>query len=128
MAIQDRTSLRNGKMDAITTDIGTSGKLKIYTSAYGTLLGTWVWTGTNMFGASSGGVITMEAPASASITAAATGTAAIGKITTSADVDVRTGLTVGTSGTHIIVDSTTITSGDPIVLNYAASTITAPYA
>lgn len=124
MAAQFRNSLRNTRASAINTDIGTSGKLKIYTSAYGTLLATYVWTGTNMFGSPSTGVMTMLAPAASTVAGSGTGAAAIAKITTSADVDVIKDLTVATSAADVIIDNTSINSGQNVVLDYANCTIT----
>lgn len=51
----------------------------------------------------------------------ATNVANSGRIRTSAAADVVTGLTVGTSGTDIILDSTTITAGNSITINATPS-------
>lgn len=56
-------------------------------------------------------------------TATGTGTAAEAKITDSAGTTIVSGLTVGTSGTDIIIDSTSITTGQTVNFN-ATSTIT----
>jgi hypothetical protein len=79
MAISYKTSIRNSRMDTITTSIGASGHLLVYTGSgpaltatpTGTLLSTH--TLSNPLGAgSSGGVLTFGAIGSA--TAAASGT------------------------------------------------------
>ena len=49
-----------------------------------------------------------------SITAIATGTAATAQITDSAGTVIISGLTVGTSGTDVIINSTSITSGQTV--------------
>jgi hypothetical protein len=63
----------------------------------------------------SAGVITM-AGAPKSGTATGTGTAAAARIRTGAAADVVTGLTVGTSGSDINLNSTSITTGQTITL------------
>lgn len=123
MAIQLKNTLRNSRADAITTAVGTGGKLKIYSASYATLLATFTWSG-NMWGAASNGVVTMLAPTATTVAAAAGGTAAIAKITTSADVDILKDFTVGTSGTEIIIDNTSINSGQNVSLTYGSCTIT----
>ena len=68
-------------------------------------------------GTVSGDTLTLDMDPDISDTSAdATGTAAEAKITTLGDVDKITGLTVGTSGTDIIVDSVSITSGQTVTL------------
>jgi hypothetical protein len=49
-------------------------------------------------------------------TASATGTAALAQICDSNNVPIITGLTVGTSGTDIIIGSTSITSGETVTV------------
>lgn len=56
-------------------------------------------------------------------TASGSGTAAAAQITDSAGTVVVDGLTVGTSGTNIIIDNTSITVGQTVSFN-ATSTIT----
>ena len=69
----------------------------------------------------SGGVITM-AGAPKSGTATGTGTAASARMRTSAAADVLTGLTVGTSGADINLNSTSITTGQTVTLTSATVT------
>ena len=56
------------------------------------------------------------------VLAAADGTAAEAKIVDRDDVDIVTGLTVGTSGTNITLDSVSITTGQTV--NLTSATIT----
>ena len=49
----------------------------------------------------------------------ATGTAAVARIRTSANVDVVTGLTVGLSASDINLDSLSITAGQTVTINSA---------
>lgn len=116
MAFSFVVALRNARADSITTQLGTGAKLKIYTSAYGTLLATWSWTG-NVWVAAASGIITMNAPTTNPVTPAANGTAAIAKLTTSADADKIIDLTVGTSGTDVVLNNTSIATTAPITLN-----------
>lgn len=116
-----KESVRNARLDAIISAVGSSGKLKIYSgsqptnvdTALGaqTLLASLALSATAAPGASSG-VLTFNAITNDS-SADATGTAAWFTITTSADVRVVDG-TVGTSGTDMIIDNTSITSGQVV--------------
>lgn len=114
-------AIRNAGLDAITTAVGASGKLKIYSGTQPTgvatalgaqvLLASLALSATFAAGAS-GGVLTASAITNDS-SADATGTAAWGTLTTSADVRI-VDFTVGTSGTDMIIDSTSITSGQVV--------------
>ena len=110
------------RMTAVVTAIGTSGKLKLYASDGTTLLATF--TLASPAGTAAGaGVLTLadQNGATAGIlntTASAAGTAALASITTSADVVVvNPTLTVGTSGTDIILDNCALVSGQAITIN-----------
>jgi hypothetical protein len=70
----------------------------------------------NPAGTVSAGVLTINTTTPLTINASATGTAAKAEIRTSADVVIVTGLTVGTSGTDVIVNSTSITSGQAVTM------------
>jgi hypothetical protein len=111
-------------MNSVVTTIGTSGKLKLFTSA-DALLATFTLASTA--GTVSGAVLTFSDAngATAGIlntTASAAGTATKASISTSADVDVITGLTVGTTGTDLILDNNVLTSGQAITINSATIT------
>lgn len=115
------TTIRNAGLDAITTAIGSSGKLKIYSGTQPTdvstslgaqtLLASLALSATFAAGAS-GGVLTANSITNDS-SADNSGTAAWGTLTTSADVRVCD-FTVGTSGTDMIIDSTSITAGQVV--------------
>lgn len=123
MSVSYSTTLKNTRMDAVTTAIGSAGKLVIGTSSLSGATGVLatITLGSSAFGASSSGVITLSGlPLSAS--ASAGGTAAKAEIRTSADAVIVTGLTVGTSASDIIVGTTTIASGNTV--NVTAGTIT----
>ena len=124
MAVTYSAATKTGRMNAVVTQIGTSGKLKLFTAA-DALLATFTLASTA--GTVSGSVLTLSDAngATAGIlntTASAAGTATKATITTSADVDVITGLTVGTSGTDLVMDNNVLASGQAITINSATIT------
>ncbi len=120
MAVTYTTALKNTRLDAVVTAIGASGKLEIGTTGMGTVLATITLDATA--GTTSGGVLTFSSFPKSDSSADATGTAAAARIRTSANADVVTGLTVGTSGTDVILDSTGITGGQVVTINSATIT------
>ena len=121
MALQYSTTHRTNAMADITTQVGATGALLIYTgaapascatAASGTLLATL--TCSNPFApAPSSGVLTASAITSA--TAAATGTAGYWRLcTSSAGTTVIAQGTVGTSGADLNLNSTSISSGQTV--------------
>lgn len=117
MAVTYATAVKTARMEAVVTKIdegASAGKLKIYTTGLGTLLATF--TLADPCGTVSGAVLTFDFDPDLSTTAAATGTAAAATITDSDDEVMISGLTVGTSGTDIILDSVSITSGQTVTL------------
>ena len=122
MAVIYASGLRTTRMDAVKTAIDAgagAGKLKIYTSGGGTLLA--VLTLSDPCGTVSGDTLTFSA-ITADSSADATGTAAEAKITTSADADVVTGLTVGTSGANINLNTVSIVSGATVSMSSGSLT------
>lgn len=118
MAITLNSTLRNNRLDAITTFAGTSAQLKVYTAAYGAVLYTATCSASAFAAAASGGVLTLNAIGNA--TASGAGTAAIARIYKSDGTTmVVEGLTVGTSGTNIVITNTTIASGDVVTTSSA---------
>jgi hypothetical protein len=127
MALGYSTSLRNARLDAITTAVGSSGLLRIYDGsrpATGgtatTLLAELTCNATFAPGASSG-VLTLNAITSDS-SANATGTATWFRITTSGGTAVIDG-NVGTSGSDLNLNTTSIVSGATVAVS--SFTITA---
>lgn len=117
MAVTYTTALKNTRMTDVLTAIdieASAGKLEIGTAAMATTLVTF--TLADPSGTVAAGVLTLDFDPDISAVAAATGTAAAARIRTGADADVVTGLTVGTSGTDIILDSTSITSGQTVTI------------
>lgn len=119
------TSLKNTRMDAITTAIGTSGLMKMYTvgggatACSGTLLATLALSATAA-GAASGGVLTFNSITSA--TAAASGTAICATLTTSGGTVVVDGLTVGAGSGNVNMNSNVISSGQTVSITNATLT------
>jgi hypothetical protein len=123
MAVTYSTAAKTARMTAVVGQIDAgagAGKLKIYTSGGSTLLATF--TLADPCGTVSGAVLTFDFDPDLSATAGNTGTAAVATITDDADTVVISGLTVGTSGTDIVLDSVSITSGQTVTL--ATGTLT----
>lgn len=107
------TALRNLLADAL-GNVLDSATLKIYTTAQGTLLVTFTFSA-SAFPAASNGVITLGS-VPYSVAAAGTGTAATAELASTGSTYVVTALTVGTSGTHVIIDNTSINAGQTVNL------------
>lgn len=121
MAITYTTTVKNLRLDAVVTAIGSAGVLEIGTTGMGTVLAT-ITLG-NPAGTTSGGVLTFSGFPRSDTSADATGTAAVARIrTASGGTDIITGLTVGTSGSDINLDSTSITSGQTVTITSASIT------
>ena len=114
MSVVYNDTVKNTRLTAVldAIDAGTAGKLKIYTAGLASLLATF--TLADPSGAVAAQVLTFDFDPDIDAVAGATGTAAEATITTSADVVIVSGLTVGTSGTNIILDSVSITSGQTV--------------
>ena len=78
MAISLSTTLRNTRANAITTALGASAKLRLYTAAYAVLLAECVCDATAFAPAAVAGVLTANAISPG--TAAAAGDAALGRL------------------------------------------------
>jgi hypothetical protein len=111
-----------GKTYVVGSGAGSTGKLVIGTASLSGATGVLatIIVPNPAFSASAGVATLQGVPLS--ISASATGTAALAALRTSADVDIVTGLTVGTSATDIILNSTSITSGQTVTVT--AGTIT----
>lgn len=123
MAINYRTSLKDTRMTAVRDDVDSgagAGLLRIFTTAYALQLAEFTCNdpcGTVTTGVLSFSGLTKTAVASNS------GTAAVARFVNSTGTTIIDGLTVGTSGTDIIISpSTTITSSQTV--EWTAGTIT----
>ena len=125
MAAAFSTTVRNAEMDAITTAVGTSGKLRIYSGtrpASGgtatTLLAELALSAT-FAAAASGGVLTANAITDDSV-ADNTGTATWFRIVKSDGTTWVMDGSAGESGTDLVLDSASIIAGG----NVAVSSLT----
>jgi len=133
MAVVYQTTLKTNRMQlvadlvatkvaAASTGSATAGQLVIGTSGLsgGTGVLATIALPTTPFTVS-GAVATLQGvPLSA--TASASGTAALAELRNNAGTTIASGLTVGTSATDIILNSTTITNGQTVTIT--AGTIT----
>ena len=124
MALQFSVSVRNSRLDAIETAIGASAVLKIRTGAppadcatadSGTVLATLSLPSDWMAGASGGSKAKSGTWQDAS--ADATGTAAHFRLYASDGTTCHAQGTVGTSGADMIVDNTSLATGQSFTVN-----------
>ena len=121
MAVTYTTAVKNARLNAVITAIGTTGVLEIGTAGMATVLATINLA--NPAGTSASGVLTFSGFPRSDTSADNTGTAAAARIrTASGGTDIVTGLTVGTSGADIILDSVSITQGQQVTINSASIT------
>lgn len=121
MPINYSTALKNARLDAVTAAAGTTAVLEICSASYASVLATFSLSNP-IAPAASGGVLTLTFPKTDS-SADATGTAAVARIrTSSGGTTIADGMTVGTTGTNVILASTSITSGQSITLDSAVIT------
>ena len=121
MAVTYTTTVKNARLDAVVTQIGSTGVLEIGTTGMGTVLAT-IALG-NPAGTSSSGILTFSGFPRSDTSADATGTAAAARIrTASGGTDIITGLTVGTSASDINLDSVSITAGQTVTITSATIT------
>jgi hypothetical protein len=120
MALQFSTAALNDRAAAITTAVGNAGYLEIWTGAIPANCGTSS-SGTKLVSevlsspfapAPSGGVLSPTLPSQAN--AVATGTAGYWRVFQSDDATCVIQGTCGTSGTDMILNSTSIVTGGPV--------------
>lgn len=108
------TTLRSARAQAVVTEAGASAQIKLYTATYTTLLGTLTCAGT--LGTVTNGVLTFNAITS-DTAADASGTFALARIYKSDGITmVVEGLTVGTTGTDIVMNAAAATLGAAIAM------------
>jgi len=111
MAITLNSTLRSARATAIVTEAGATAKLSVYTAGYASLLYTSTCAAT--LGTVAAGTLTFNAVGDA--TAIAAGTVAIARLfKNDGTTMVIEGMSVGTSGTNIIINNTTIAISDVI--------------
>ena len=118
MAVTYNAATKTARMDAVIAQIDAGagpGTLEIGTTGMASVLA--ILTLADPCGAAAAGVLTFDFDPDISDTSAdATGTAAEARIKDLAGTVVISGLTVGTSGTDIILDSVSITTGQTVTL------------
>jgi hypothetical protein len=122
MAVNYSATVKDNRMtqvlNAIDGDVG-AGTIEICSAAYAAVLVTFTFS--DPAGSVSSGVLTFSSmPKTAN--ASNSGTATIARIKDNSGDIIVSGLSVGTSGTDIIISSTTITSGLGYSLTAAAIT------
>lgn len=121
MALAYSTALRNARLDAITTAIGTSGLVRIYdgsrpaSGGTATTLLAQLALSATAAAAASAGVLTLSAITQDS-SADATGTATWFRVTTSGGTFVIDG-SVGTSGSDLNLTTTSIVATQPVSIS-----------
>lgn len=121
MAVNYTTAVKNARMSAVVSQIGSTGVLEIGTASMASVLATIALDATA--GTVASGVLTFSGFPKSDTSADATGTAAAARIrTATGGTDIITGLTVGLSASDIILDSLSITAGQTVTINSAAIT------
>lgn len=123
MAVTYSTAVKNARMTAVRDQIdggSGAGVLQIGTAGMATVLAEI--TLNDPCATIASGVLTFSGFPKSDTSANATGTAAAARIRDSAGTDCITGLTVGTSGSDINLDSVSVTSGQTVTINSAAIT------
>jgi hypothetical protein len=118
MAVTYASGVKTTRMQAVrdAIDAGSAaGKLEIGTASMASVLATI--TLADPASTVSGNVLTLAGVPRSDTSADATGTAAEARIRDSDNNNVVTGLTVGLSGTDIVLDSLSITAGQTVTIN-----------
>ena len=112
MAITYSSAAKVARMNGLVTALGASAKLEIGTAGMASILATITLDATagTVAGA---GVLTLSGFPK-NVAASAAGVAAAARLRTSANADIATGLTVGTSASDIILDNTNIAAGQTV--------------
>lgn len=118
MAMAYNTTVRSARMQAVADAIDAgagAGYIEICTTSYASVLATIPLA--DPCGSVSSGVLTLDcSPAIEDTSADNSGTAAIARLKDSDGTVVVSGLTVGTSGTHIVLTSTSIVATEPVTI------------
>jgi hypothetical protein len=121
MAVTYTTAVKNARLSAVISAIGTTGVLEIGTTGMATVLATIDLASTS--GVAASGVLTFSGFPRSDTAADATGTAAAARIrTATGGTDVVTGLTVGLTGSDVNMDTLSISIGQTVTINSAVIT------
>lgn len=116
MAVTYTTAVKNARLQAVVTAIGSTGVLEIGTAGMATVLATIALD--SVAGTASGGVLTFSGFPKSDLSADATGTAGAARIrTASGGTDIVTGLTVGLTGSDVNFDNLSINVSQEMVIN-----------
>lgn len=123
MAVNYRASLKATRMQDVLDDIdndASPAKLQIFSAGFAVKLAEIILAKPSF--SRSGAVLTMLGVPKSDISADATGTAAVARIVDGAGTTIVNNLTVGTSATNVILNSTSITALQTLTIT--AGTIT----
>jgi hypothetical protein len=123
MAVTYSTAVKNARLLAVRDSIDAGagpGVLQIGTAGMATVLAEI--TLADPSATASAGVLTFSGFPRSDTAANATGVAAAARIRDSSGTDIITGLTVGTSGADIVLDNTSVNTGQVITINSATIT------
>ncbi len=123
MAVTYASGLKDSRMTAVRDAVdagGAAGKLELGTTGMAAVLAT-ITLNYNPCATISSGVLTFSGMPK-EVAASGTGSLAAARIRTSANADVVTGLTVGTGSENIVVDATSVTSGQIVRITAASLT------
>lgn len=116
MPVTYNTTVKNARLDAVNTAIGTTGVLEIGTAGMASVLAT-IALGNPAAGSAASGLLTFSGFPRSDTSADATGTAAAARIrTATGGTDIVTGLTVTAAGGggDVILNTLTITAGQTV--------------
>ena len=123
MAVTYTNAVKIARMAAVVSQAGTTAVLEIGTAGMATVLATITLNNPIAGAATGAGVLTLSGFPKSDTAADATGTAAAARIRTAhAGTDIITGLTVGTTGSDINLDSVSFTTGQTVTINSATIT------
>lgn len=122
MTVNYSAAVKNSRLAAVAAALNANGggKIALMTAASAVLVNVNLET---VIGAAVGGVLTVIASAKQG-TAGAAGAAALAKLTDGAGTTVCDGLTVGTSGTDVVLNDVNIAVSSIVTMN--SGTITTP--
>jgi len=118
MPVTYNTTVKNTRLDAVTTAIGTTGVLEIGTTGMASVLAT-IALGNPAADSAASGILTFSGFPRSDTSADNTGTAAVARIrTATGGTDIVTGLTVTATGGggDIILNTLTITAGQNVAI------------
>ncbi|CAB4140646.1 hypothetical protein UFOVP669_55 [uncultured Caudovirales phage] len=123
MAVTYTNAVKIARMAAVVSQAGTTAVLEIGTASMASVLATITLNNPIAGAATGAGVLTLSGFPKSDTSADASGTAAAARIrTATGGTDIITGLTVGTSGADINLDSVSITAGQTVTINSAVIT------